>query len=104
MPEKSLRGFIKGYDRYSKPVTLHYNKSGGFRTTCGGLATIVTFLIFCTWLTLEFIEVYANGGTLQQNTKVEPTYDEDANEYPLYSLTLDDLLIAYKLYHHDAQI
>ena len=88
MPENNLRGFIKGYDRYSKPVTLQYNRSGAFKTTCGGLATIVTFLIFCSWLSLEFIEVYAFGGYFSQNTKVEPTYDTGISNFPVYKLSL----------------
>ena len=104
MAEKNLRGFIKGYDRYSKPVTLHYNRSGAFKTTCGGLATIVTFLIFCSWLTLEFIEVYAMGGYFSQNSKVEPTYEIEDSQFPVYNLELDDLLITGMIESRDPQI
>ena len=62
MAGDSFRKFIKGYDRYSKPVTLTYNQNGTFKTTCGGLATIITTLIFCAWIALEVIEVFVVGG------------------------------------------
>ena len=61
MGESKFRKYIKGYDRYSKPVTLTYNHKGGFRTTCGGIATIVTTLVFLTWFILEILEVYSGG-------------------------------------------
>ena len=77
MAGDSFRKFIKGYDRYSKPVTLTYNHNGTFKTTCGGLATIITTLIFCAWIVLEVIEVFAYGGEYSQNTHVTTTYDID---------------------------
>ena len=68
MAGDSFRKFIKGYDRYAKPVTLTYNHKGSFKTTCGGIATIITSLIFCAWIVLEVIEVFADGGKYSQNT------------------------------------
>ena len=75
MAAGSFKQFIKGYDRYSKPVTLTYNHNGSFKTVCGGIATIVTSLIFCVWIVLEISEVFTDGGKYSQSTKVTTVYD-----------------------------
>lgn len=45
----SYRGdFLKGYDRYSKAVSLTYLKSGSYRTGAGGICSIIGFILI-TW-------------------------------------------------------
>ena len=100
----SFGKFIKGYDRYSKPVTLTYNHNGSFKTTCGGIATIVTSLIFCAWIVLEIIEVFANGGSYSQSTEVTTVYDIDNGQFPVFELNETDLLITSRLITNDPNI
>ena len=97
----SFRKFIKGYDRYSKPVTLTYNHAGSFKTVCGGIATIVTSFIFCAWIALEVFDVFAFGGKYSQSTKVTTIYDIDDGQYPVYELDRDELLITSRLISSD---
>ena len=103
MAEGRFRKFIKGYDRYSKPVTLTYNHAGSFKTTCGGIATIVTSLIFCAWIVLEIKEVFVVG-KYSQSTKVSSIYDIDEGQYPVYELEMDDLLMTSRLISNDPDI
>ena len=104
MAEGRFRKFIKGYDRYSKPVTLTYNHAGSFNTTCGGIATIVTSLIFCAWIVLEIMEVFAFGGKYSQSTKISTIYDIDDGQYPVYEFEIDDLLMTSRLISNDPNI
>ena len=104
MAGSSFKKFIKGYDRYSKPVTLTYNHNGSFKTTCGGIATIVTTLIFCAWIVLEVMEVFANGGKYLQSTNVTTVYDINDGKYPIYELKWNDLLITSRLISTDPAI
>ena len=101
MAAGSFRKFIKGYDRYSKPVTLTYNHNGSFKTVCGGIATIVTTLIFCAWIGLEFMDVFADGGKYTQSTKVTAIYNIDEGQYPIYELERDELLITSRIVSND---
>ena len=102
MTESKFRTFIKGYDRYSKPVTLTYNSKGGFRTTCGGIATIVTFFMFLVWFCLEILEVY--NGEVSSSTKIRTTYNSETERYPIWNLTQYDLLITSKLVSTDPEV
>ena len=40
-----LISFLKGYDRFSKPVSLTYKKKKGFSTAIGGACTIFVLLV-----------------------------------------------------------
>ena len=61
MAKGSIQNFFKGFDKYSKTVTLKYKKAGAFKTSCGGFATIVTFFIFLSWFVIELMSVYIQG-------------------------------------------
>ena len=101
MAKSKFRSFIKGYDQYSKPVMLTYNNKGVFRTTCGGIATIVTTLFLLAWLCSEFMDLFY--GDVSSNTRVI-TYNSEPARYPTYSLTLDDLLITSRLDSTDPEV
>ena len=102
MTESKFRTFIKGYDRYSKPVTLTYNSKGGFRTTCGGIATIVTFFMFLIWFCLELLGAYT--GEIISSSKTITTFDSETERYPTWNLTLYDLLITSRLESTDPEV
>ena len=61
MPKSSTQKFLKGWDGYSKSVTLKYKKKGAFQTSCGGLASIITFAILLSWVVIEIIDAYVEG-------------------------------------------
>ena len=66
MTESRFRSFLKGHDRFSLPVMLKYKNEGAFRTTCGGIATIVASLLLLVWFSLTALEVYI--GDISSNT------------------------------------
>jgi hypothetical protein len=56
-----LGRFLKGFDKYSKSVSLKYKRAGAFKTSCGGIASIITFFIFLSWFIIEIVDVYIEG-------------------------------------------
>ena len=69
---KNQKKFFKRYDRFAKNVTLTYKKSGNFETSCGGIASILSFLLLFYWLLVNFFfAIYDNGTyTTQSNTRL----------------------------------
>ena len=86
--------FFKRYDGYAKNVTLTYKKSGTYDTSCGGLASIVTFIMLFYWLLINcFYAIYDNGSFVyQKNTRLVQNAD---GSYPEYILEQYDLFIAF---------
>ena len=96
MPSKqSTQSFLKRYDRFAKNVTLTYKKSGSFETSCGGIASIITFLMLAYWLAVNLFFTIFNYGTFTTSSQTSLTQDIDGS-YPLYELKSFDLFIAYK--------
>ena len=69
MSNKRYQSFFKKYDRYAKPVSLTYKKSGSFETSCGGILSIVSFLVLFYWLVVNlFYAVYDNGSFVSSSS------------------------------------
>ena len=58
---RSVKNFFKGFDRYAKNVNLKYKKAGSFRTSCGGIATIISFILLLSWFVIEIVDVFIDG-------------------------------------------
>ena len=85
MGRKDYQSFLKRYDRYAKPVSLTYKKSGSFETSCGGILSILSFIILAYWLVVNiFFAIYQNG-TFAVSSQTVLTQQAD-QDYPLYSL------------------
>ena len=87
--------FFKGFDRYAQSVNLKYKKAGSFKTSCGGIATIISFLILLSWIIVDFFDVYVGESF---DTTISQSYTPFENgAYPLYHITQNELFIMYKL-------
>ena len=51
---KRSQDFFKRFDRYSANVSLNYKHSGKYETTCGGICSIISFLMLSYYLILQF--------------------------------------------------
>ena len=87
--------FFKHFDRYDKPIGLTYKGAGTFESSAGGICSIITFFIFATWLSLEFVDVYMPPGKFTSSSGETLTQAEDGS-YPIYNTTLEQLNIAYR--------
>lgn len=93
----SYRGdFLKGYDRYAKPVSLTYLKSGSYRTAAGGIATIVGFCMLFYWVCVNVFYALYDSGTYTKSDSSLLAQNEDGS-YPLYEITKNQFLIAYDI-------
>ena len=68
MGKGSFQSFFKGFDRFSKPISLTYNQAGAFNTAIGGVFSIFTFFVFISWFALEIIDVYLPPGKFSTST------------------------------------
>ena len=66
-------------------MTLTYKQQDTFQTSCGGVAAIVTLIIFAAWVALEFIYVFEPDGAFGTNTSTGETQDEN-NHFPIYEI------------------
>ena len=69
MARKTVKGFFKYFDRYSKSVTLTYRQKGSFDTTVGGIMSIISFFILGWWLATELISKFILSPTYVISTK-----------------------------------
>ena len=68
-------------------MTLKYKKRNSFQTSCGGLASIITFGIFLSWIVIEIIDVYIKGSftkteTIQLTQSLSPGL-----VFPIYNIS-----------------
>ena len=96
----SVQSFWKRMDGMSKPVSLTYKEAGVFRTSCGGVASVIVFILFASWLTEEFIDVYTGDGSFSTSTRTVEVYDNKGG-YPTYDIPEDQLLVTYSLLSRD---
>ena len=95
MAARKTQGFLKGFDKYSKSVSLKYKRAGAFKTSCGGIATIITFFIFLSWFIIEVIDVYVRGKFI---TSSRQTLTELTNGlYPTYEIEQRQLFTTFAL-------
>jgi hypothetical protein len=87
--------FFKHFDRYDKPIGLTYKGAGTFESSAGGICSIITFFIFATWLSLEFVDVYMPPGKFTSSMGTTLTQAEDGS-YPIYNTSLEQLSIVYR--------
>ena len=80
------RNFLKGFDGYSKTVTLKYKKKGAFQTSCGGLASIITFAFFVSWIVIEVVDVYVRGKFEMTESTVLTQSLTPGLIFPIYSI------------------
>ena len=86
MAKNSFLKFLKKFDRYDKTVTLKYKKKGGFQTSIGGLASIVTLGIFIGWMVIEFVDVYWRGKFIVTDSMQLTQALAEGLTYPVYSI------------------
>lgn len=88
--------FFKRYDRYAKNVTLTYKKSGAFETSCGGLATIISFTILAYWLAVNIAYAFIDYGSYTTSTATQLTQATDGS-YPLYTMNKYDFFVTFNI-------
>ena len=62
------QGFFKRVDRYAKPVTLTYKKSGSFETSVGGCCSIFSFVLLAYWLAVNIFYAFYNYGSFTSSS------------------------------------
>ena len=102
MAKSSFQSFLKGFDHYSKTVTLKYKKKGAFQTSCGGIASIITLGIFIAWITIEFVDVYIRD-KFEIYTDIKLTQQVNG-EYPTYFIQQEDLFTTFSLVNYDGDL
>ena len=50
--------YIQSWDIFAKPITLTYNGKPAFTTLFSGIYSIFVILIFCVFMTIQFLEVF----------------------------------------------
>ena len=90
------QSFLKRYDRYSKNVTLTYKKSGSFATSCGGCASICSFILLFYWFAVNFAYAFIDYGSYSTSTSIALTQRTDGT-YPLYEMGDFDFFVANRL-------
>ena len=97
MPKTSVQNFFKSYDRYSKNVSLSYQRKGSFETSIGGFCSIFTFIWMSYWLILNLLETFIPPGsfTTKQNTQQQVINDDGT--FALVEIPQEQLFVAYKI-------
>ena len=96
MPKNTNAEFLKEFDRFGQPVGLTYKNNPSYDTPIGGVFTMLTFLIFMSWLAMETIDVYMPPGKHSVGTSDVVTQKLNSS-WPLNKLTQDNFFVAYKM-------
>ena len=94
--KNTLKKFFKRFDRYSKPVTLTYRQKGSFDTSCGGLMSIISFIILAWWLATELISKFVIQATYATSEKISLTQKDDTT-FPVFELSSREFFVTYRM-------
>ena len=70
--------FLENLDTYGIPVNLTYKKNAEFKSSLGGLMTIISRLLILTFLGLEIKDVFRRKYTLQTNSLKRNFFVDDS--------------------------
>jgi len=96
MPKDTNAEFLKEFDRFGQPVGLTYKNNPSYNTPIGGVFTMLSFLIFMSWLAMETIDVYMPPGKHSVGTSDVVTQKLNS-AWPLNKLDKEHFFVAYKM-------
>ena len=71
MSKSRIGNFLKGYDRYAKPVLLSYKRNGSYTTSVGGFCSIFSFLVLAYWLSVNLQDAFAYPGKFSDSSQTK---------------------------------
>ena len=97
MPKTAVQNFFKGFDRYSKNVSLSYQRKGSFETSIGGFCSIFTFTWMAYWVTLNLFHTFLPPGEFSTSEKTQQQTINEDGTYSLLEIPQEQLFVAYKI-------
>lgn len=89
--------FVKGSDRFTKPVSLTFENSTSFKTFIGGFITLGLYIGFAIFIISQLKLMM--GKTQMETTKSEKYVDVSTDDLPHYP-GLNGFNFAFRLYHY----
>ena len=102
MSKATVSKFLKSYDRYAKPVTLTFQKQGGYRTEAGGVLSIISFILLFYYLVVNVWYAFADYGTYTSSSQTKLMSSGD--EYPLIEMQPEQFNVAYQTFSVDVHL
>ena len=91
----TVKRFFKGFDRYAKGVAPMYKHSGSFETSCGGICSIISFVILAWWFITEIYSQFYNPAyDISKSTSLVQAED---GTYQTYNLKREELLTTVRI-------
>ena len=86
MPKTAVQNFFKSFDRYSKNVSLSYQRKGSFETSIGGCCSIFAFTWLGYWLILNVLDTFLPPGSFDTSEKIQQQSIDDDGYYTLLEI------------------
>ena len=91
-----VQSFLKYFDRYARPVTLQYKRSGKYETSIGGFCSILTTILLIYYLSVNMVDVFQPPGKFT-TTASRALLENTAGEYPEMRIPMERLFTTYKI-------
>lgn len=89
---KSCFSFISRMDIYGHSINLTYNNEDKFKSTVGGISTIITRCVIVGYLVSILLDVFNNAGTITKSSEFLNTITDNSS-YVVNSSNFDFAVI-----------
>ena len=103
MAKSRFGNFLKGYDRYAKPVLLSYKRNGNFTTSVGGFCSIFSFIVLAYWLIINIQDTFAAPGKFSDKSQ-KLAFETKDGVYDPIEVPISRVFSAYQLYTYNEDI